>query len=120
MYIEDEVVPTRWGNIRMSWMHQFSAPRLKHEWTGGVSDHSPVFTKVALNKVVSGVEAEEVQPGESGGLLYPLTRHNTVDKLERFETILLDKLTTAILLLGGGGGGGKCLNWKKWKKTIGS
>jgi hypothetical protein len=85
----------------MSWRHQFTAPRLKHEWTGGVSDHFPVFTKVALNKVVSGVEAEEVRPAESGGLLYPLTRHNTTDKLERFEAVLLDTLTTAILLLGG-------------------
>jgi hypothetical protein len=34
-YREDEVVPTREGNRRMSWRHQFSAPRLKHEWTGG-------------------------------------------------------------------------------------
>ena len=85
--MEDEVVPTKEGGNVMSWRNQFSAPHLRHEWTGGISDNIPVFTKVFLNKRVSGKETEEVRSNESGGLMCPLTRHNSDDKLERFETI---------------------------------
>ena len=51
--------------------------------------------------MVSGVETEETKPEERGGLLYPLTKHNTTDRLEHFEAALVDKLNSSLILLGG-------------------